>query len=225
MPAQEQLGGRTSEYLLEAKTTRVEQMKAQPEFSFGARLFRKLWYKHQCSIRRNGGAIVRAAANWCLECPVFVGLLHATTMTTRFSTIAKLIGGAVVVGASFATTLAVMDAYDGLTIWNEARRGAELRLHLYREACTSQIVGTLRCGVTYTAHYEPATNNWVVSGPSSSGLLTAAYNNAPNRAGYISVWGLVASYDQNGDLKAGNTLIGRLEIDRLSGLRYSLLGF
>jgi hypothetical protein len=58
-------------------------------------------------------------------------------MAMRSSTIAKLLGAAAVVGGGFAITLAVMDAYDGVTIWNEIRRGAEVHLRFYEEACAS----------------------------------------------------------------------------------------
>ena len=146
------------------------------------------------------------------------------TRIPRF--IGNLIGGAAIVGGSFAISLAVFNAYDRITIWNEVRRGAEVHLHFDENACATETLGTLRCGVTYIAHYEYATNTWVVTGPSSSGsgLVTEEYNNAPNRIGYISVWGLVASYDQNGTLRSGKDVVGRLEIDRWSALLHSLFG-
>ncbi|MET4520158.1 hypothetical protein ABIB81_009517 [Bradyrhizobium sp. I1.7.5] len=100
----------------------------------------------------------------------------------------------------FFATLRILDNSD---IIEEARRGAWLNIQLDPKLCRANLVGVLQCGVSYRGRYRPSTNSWQVSGPvnQSAQVTTASYSNAPNQAGSISIFGLLANFDRNGRLK------------------------
>src|ERR1700722_2887650 len=152
---------------------------------------------------------------------------HSLYRQSGSSVIVRLSGCAAVLAGSFFGSLFLIDKYESGSILNETRRGADVWIRFDFEACESNRTGTLICGIPYRAHYERATNRWTVTGPSTSQTanLTDSYTNAPNSAGYISVWGIVGSFDETGNLKFKGVSVGAVRINRLDGLRYLLLGF
>ncbi|MDA9392540.1 hypothetical protein WN73_18585 [Bradyrhizobium sp. CCBAU 45394] len=112
----------------------------------------------------------------------------------------KIAGGALVLFGSFFATLRIIDTSD---IIEEARRGAWLNIQLDPKLCRTNLVGVLQCGVSYRGRYLPSTNTWQVRGPvnQSAQVTTASYSNAPNQAGSISIFGLLANFDRNGRLE------------------------
>lgn len=111
----------------------------------------------------------------------------------------KIAGCGLVFFGSFFATLRIIDTSDILT---EARRGVWLNIQLDPKLCRANLVGVLQCGPSYRARYFPSTNSWKVSGPvdESAQVITESYRNAPNQTGSISIFGLLATFDQNGRL-------------------------
>jgi hypothetical protein len=113
----------------------------------------------------------------------------------------NVIGGAAIFFGSFFVTLKMIDA-SNVNIMEEARRGAWLDIQLDAKVCRAGLVGVLRCDVTYKGRYARATNSWKVIGPNdqSDQNITASYDNAPDQLGSISIFGLIAQFDQDGRL-------------------------
>jgi hypothetical protein len=112
-----------------------------------------------------------------------------------------LVIGATIFFGSFFVTLRIIDA-SNINIMEAARRGAWLDIQLDANVCRAGLVGVLRCDVTYKGHYAKANNSWKVIGPTqvSNQAITASYENAPNQLGSISIFGLIAQFDQDGKL-------------------------
>ena len=112
-----------------------------------------------------------------------------------------LIVGAAIFFGSFFVTLKLIDA-SNINIMEAARRGAWLDIQLDAKVCRAGLVGVLRCDVTYEGHYDKSNNSWKVIGQTqeSDQAITASYNNAPNQLGSISIFGLIAQFDQHGKL-------------------------
>jgi hypothetical protein len=111
----------------------------------------------------------------------------------------SIAGGALILFGSFFVTLRMIDASN---LVEEARRGAWLDIQLDARVCLAKLVGVLRCDVSYKGRYTRETNAWLVRGQvvESDQVTSASYDNAPNQAGSISIFGLVAQFDQNGKL-------------------------
>ena len=99
-----------------------------------------------------------------------------------------------------------------------AFRGSGLRIDLSPTICENEhpeaIIGELRCDKPYYARYIQATNTWEVTGrtKSSDQLVFHPFDNAPALAGNITLWGVLAVFDDAGTLRASGTEIGKLEI-------------
>jgi hypothetical protein len=99
-----------------------------------------------------------------------------------------------------------------------AFRGSGLRVDLLPKLCEDEhrwvTIGELRCDKPYFARYLRATNTWEVTGRtrSSDQLVFHPFDNAPALAGNITLWGILAQFDDAGTLSADGTEIGKLEI-------------
>jgi hypothetical protein len=98
------------------------------------------------------------------------------------------------------------------TLRQRAMRGETMTVMFSADTCVREDLGTLQCGVEYEARYERKANQWTVTGPGkhSNGMVTSSADNAEPRPGSISVWGMVNSFDDNGDLKFLGKKVGRI---------------
>src|SRR4051794_8815115 len=86
------------------------------------------------------------------------------------------IGGAAVLFGSFFATLALIDAI-AVSVVEEARRGAPVRIKLDPKACAARLVGALSCERPYEGRYAAATNGWMIVGRAADNdkILTETY--------------------------------------------------
>jgi hypothetical protein len=122
------------------------------------------------------------------------------------------IGGAVVLFGSFFLTLGLIDA-NNVSVIEEARRGAPVRIKLDPKACAAGLVGGLSCERPYEGRYAVATNSWTIVGRAADNdkILTRTDTNAPSEPGGLTLWGLTAKFDRAGKLMRGDAVIGSVE--------------
>jgi hypothetical protein len=90
----------------------------------------------------------------------------------------------------------------GPTLLQQAFRGQEITIRFDPQACTTFNLGTIQCGSEYKGRYAADTNRWTVSGfhLGDQQVRTVATENAERKPGSVSVWGLIATFDDKGDL-------------------------
>ena len=96
-----------------------------------------------------------------------------------------------------------------------AARGIMLRVDMDPQACAAHRLGELRCDFPYEAAYNRKTNTWGMTGlqQGSNKLAFYSWGNAPGEPGYISLWGIVASFDDAGIIYLDpDRKVGKLQI-------------
>ena len=107
-----------------------------------------------------------------------------------------------------------------LKLGRRAFEGEPLTVVFDLETCARQDLGNIECGVEYSGRYDRRTNRWTVTGPGkvSKEIITSSADNADPRPGWISVWGMISSFDDNGDLKYLGRKAGRIALDSRPGV-------
>jgi hypothetical protein len=102
----------------------------------------------------------------------------------------------------------------GPTMMDRVFDGEPLTLVFDAETCVRHDLGNLECGVEYEVRYDRKANRWTVVGPGkiSRGLVTASADNAEPRRGSLSIWGMINSFDDSGDLKFLGKKVGRVRL-------------
>jgi hypothetical protein len=80
--------------------------------------------------------------------------------------------------------------------------GTPAKLVFDEAACRRHDFGILRCGSEYEARYDASTNRWTVTGYSNAAqsIVTLSSEHAEPQSGIISVWGIINSFNDDGDL-------------------------
>jgi hypothetical protein len=87
---------------------------------------------------------------------------------------------------------------EGPSLSQRVLQGEEVIIRF--EGCTQ--LGTIECGSDYRGRYEAGANRWTVTGFNlgDQAVRTVEAENAERRPGSLSVWGLLATYDEGGHL-------------------------
>lgn len=109
---------------------------------------------------------------------------------------------------------AVADGTPGLV--DKAFAGQPITVRFDPQACTDFDLGTIQCGSDYTARYGAEANRWTVTGYSLGTRAPASVvsENASGKPGQIGIWGLIARFDDTGDLYFSNEKVGRVALGR-----------
>jgi hypothetical protein len=124
------------------------------------------------------------------------------------------IGGAVFAGL-VSLGLHFYAAYDPRTLTESAYAGDGLEIRLSPDACAGPLARTeLNCEYAYFGHHFSLKNVWWFTGR-KRGAATPENNeatNAPDEHGTLSLWGIVAKFDDAGHLSYGGKEIGTVQL-------------
>ena len=97
---------------------------------------------------------------------------------------------------------------------DKAFAGQPITVRFDREACDKFELGTIQCGSGYAAHYQAQANRWEVTGYNlgAQAQTSAVSSNAVKKPGQLSIWGVIARFDDSGDLYYSNVAVGRVAL-------------
>ena len=112
------------------------------------------------------------------------------------------------VSSSVALKLAISSEHPmrlGLNepLLSQIQRGAAVTVKLYPDACDFLEIGQLSCTAVYAGYYNRRKNAWVMTGELDSPkghIVTGTFKNAPDQPGNISLWGILGTFDNDGNL-------------------------
>jgi hypothetical protein len=99
---------------------------------------------------------------------------------------------------------------------SQIRRGAPVTVKLDPDTCDFVAASDLPCDSPYVGYYNRRNNTWVLTRKPSSlkdQIMTGIWKNAPDEPGYISLWGLVGTFDEEGALAISGKVRGRIKSD------------
>jgi hypothetical protein len=124
------------------------------------------------------------------------------------------IGGAAFAGLG-SLALHVYAAYDPRTLTESAYAGDSLEIRLSPEACAGPLARTeLNCEYAYFGNRSSLKNTWWFTGRKRGAAAPESNeaSNAPNEPGALSLWGIVAKFDDAGHLSYGGKEIGTVQL-------------
>jgi hypothetical protein len=121
--------------------------------------------------------------------------------------------------SSVALTLAIPNEHPVRSgsdepLLTQIRRGAAVIIQLYPVACEGRLTQELSCDSPYTGYYNRRNNAWVLTGRPSTAkdqIRTGAFTNAPDEPGNISLWGVLGTFDEKGNLAVSGVVLGSIK--------------
>jgi hypothetical protein len=106
------------------------------------------------------------------------------------------------------------------TMGELAFEGKVIELLIDKWACDSMDLGTIACGSPYRATFDRKLHRWTVTGYSRGERkdITAESDNADPKPGEISIWGLLATFDDDGVLYYSGRRVGMVRLGTTTGL-------
>jgi hypothetical protein len=95
---------------------------------------------------------------------------------------------------------------------SQIRRGAAFTVQLAPDTCDKS-TASLSCPSTYIGYYNPRSNAWVLTNKTSTPkeqIYTGTWKNAPDEPGHISLWGILGTFDEEGNIVIDGKVRGNI---------------